>query len=118
MKQQFTPTPLCDVNGVKWVVKRQNALVILLLHNVCICNFTLVYYISANFDSISTLIWTIFQHNFDSISTSFWTIFQHNFRTILTKFQHHFSTISQHEFNSYRSDRCSRTLNAQQTLCK
>jgi hypothetical protein len=40
MKQKFTPTPLCGVNDVKYNVKRKNALIILPLVLVFVCDFT------------------------------------------------------------------------------
>jgi hypothetical protein len=39
-KLQFAPIPLCDINGVKYIIKNINTFVILPLHNVCNCNFT------------------------------------------------------------------------------
>jgi hypothetical protein len=44
MKQKFTPTPLCGVNGVNYDIKNIHDLVILPLVPVLVCDFTHVYY--------------------------------------------------------------------------
>jgi hypothetical protein len=61
LKKHFTPTPLCDINGVKYDVKRHGCPCDFTPNVIFLCDFT------PNPDFNNTPFSPIFQHHFNYI---------------------------------------------------